>query len=292
MFLCRIVFAVLLLTGGRAWAITPNAPELALATLITTAGTQARPAMVYDPILNMVARARARDLAKRGYSSIPHVDPDGYGPNKAVQLAGYQLPGYYGTGLDSNYIESSALGQTTASAVFTYWLNSPGHKIHVLAQHPSYAAQTRYGVGYFYDSTSTYKHYWVFISAPPNLSAYPALEPYAEWLFDRYTPKKIDQSSDADDLDGDGIPRLMEFALGFDPAKKQTMTRPKLSADGQRLEWTLTLRSDLGTVRAEVKHCADLATWTTGGVSQGSGLFWCNATGSRDFMRLSVERAH
>lgn len=290
--ICRIFCLLLALLSARASGITANTQELALASLITTASGQQRPTMVYDPILNMVARARARDVAMRGYSSVPHVDPDGYGPNKAVQLAGYQLPAFYGTALGTNYIESSALGQATASAVMTTWLNSAGHKMHVLAQDPFYAAQTRYGVGYYYNSATTYKHHWVFLSAPPNLSAYTALEPYAEWLFGRYTPKQIDKAKDTDDADGDGIPLLMEFTLNFDPAKKQTMTRPKLSTDGQRLEWTLALRPDLGTVKAEVQRCANLTSWTTSGVTAGNGLYWISTGSAAGFLRLNVERVH
>ncbi len=285
-----LVAALVVLMAGRVSAIVPNAQEQALATLITSASAQGRSTMVYDPILNVVARAKARDLAKRRYFS--HVDPDGYGPNRAAQLAGFQLPAYWGTASDSNYIESLSAGRSSASQVYNDWLGSAGHKTHILAESDFYKAQTRYGVGYAYDANSPYKFYWAFISAPPNESVYTALEPYAEWLADRYTPKQIDGAKDADDADGDGIPLLMEFALNFDPTKKQTMTRPQLSTDGQRLEWSLALRTDLGTVKTEVRRCPNLTAWTKTGVTFSNGLYWIPATGAADFLRLSVERSH
>lgn len=273
-----------------ALAITPKAEEIAMANLIRTNAGQQRIQMIYDPILNMVARAKAKDLIARRY--VDHVDPDGYGPNKAAQLAGYVLPEFWGTANDSNYIESLTVGYTTAASAFANWMSSPGHKQHVLGEIGFYAGQTHYGVGYAYDANAPYRAYWVFVSAPPNLSSFTALEPYAEWLFDRYTPKQIDQGTDADDSDGDGIGRLMEFVLSFDPKTKNTLTRPVLSSDGQRLEWTLSIRPDLGTIQAEVRHCPSLRDWTTDGVHYSNGLYWVDITASTDFMRLEIERAH
>lgn len=142
--------------------------EAEIASYMKVEPGQRRPALIYDPILAQVARARAADMAARNYFS--HVNPDGIGPNYLVQQAGYVLPDWWGKALTSNYIESIAAGQTTSAATWSSWMGSSGHRTHLLATDAFYADQTRYGVGYFYSATSTYKHYWVVLTAPPSLS--------------------------------------------------------------------------------------------------------------------------
>ena len=51
--------------------------------------------------------------------------------------------------------ENIAAGQTTPSAVVTSWMNSSGHCNNIMS--PSFK---HLGVGYYYGSASTYKHYW------------------------------------------------------------------------------------------------------------------------------------
>ena len=84
----------LLLALPGAFAITPKGVELEIAEMAKNHASQRRSEMIYDPILNLVARAKALDLGKRRYDG--HVDPDGYGPNKAASLAGYGLPAWWG----------------------------------------------------------------------------------------------------------------------------------------------------------------------------------------------------
>ncbi|MCB9421504.1 MAG: hypothetical protein H6667_16995 [Ardenticatenaceae bacterium] len=143
-----------------------NPQELEIANFAIQHPDQGRPFMNCDPILAQVARERALDMGTRNYFS--HTNPDGYGPNYLVRQAGYVLPTWYGAANDANNIESIAAGYTTASAAWTGWLNSAGHRAHVLAEDPFWAAQTNYGIGYAYVPGSTYQHYWVFISAPPE----------------------------------------------------------------------------------------------------------------------------
>lgn len=59
------LLAILPVLAGNAVAITPNIEELAMAQLAVNHPGQQRPEMVYDPILHMVARAKALDLAGR-----------------------------------------------------------------------------------------------------------------------------------------------------------------------------------------------------------------------------------
>jgi hypothetical protein len=138
--------------------------EEALANLMVNDPGQQRNDPFCDPILAEVARARARDMATRGYFS--HTNPDGIGPNLLVREAGYALPDWYGDDQGSNNIESIGGGYDSAAANWQAWLNSPSHRTHVLGTQGFYADQRAYGVGYYFNPNSQYKHYWVVLSAP------------------------------------------------------------------------------------------------------------------------------
>jgi len=97
-----------------------------------------------------------------------HTNPDGFGPNYLVHQAGYVLPSYYGTEPDANNIESIAGGYPTAVATWQVWMGSPGHRAHLLGLTAFWVEQIEYGVGYAYDPTSPYRHYWVVITAKPG----------------------------------------------------------------------------------------------------------------------------
>jgi hypothetical protein len=151
-------------TGSAPEECALNAEETTLAGLVVGDPGQQRDNPVCDPVLAQVARARARDMALRGYLS--HTNPDGDGPNLLVREAGYRLPDWYGDKQNSNNIESIGGGHTSANAAFQGWLNSPAHRTHVLGTQSFYADQEAYGVGYYYNADSPLKHYWVFLSAP------------------------------------------------------------------------------------------------------------------------------
>ncbi len=145
-------------------ACTMNSEELTIVNNAINHAGQGRITMQCDPTLAQVARAKAQDMAERDYFG--HTDPDGVGPNYKVRTAGYLLPSWYGNAINSNNIESIAAGYTTPESVWTGWMNSAGHRQHILGQSSFYADQINYGVGYYYDPNSDYRHYWVFISAP------------------------------------------------------------------------------------------------------------------------------
>lgn len=284
----RWICLIILLETPPLPGITPNAVEMEIANLAINHPDQGRPTMVYDSTLNVVARAKALDLARRAYFA--HVDPDGYGPNKAVQLAGYGLPSWWGTGLDSNYIESIGGGYVSAQAAFDGWMGSAGHRRHVLAETDFYAGQTRYGVGYAELSGSPYRRYYVFITAPPNENGNTLLDPYIEWMFGHFTPKEIDTLGDASDIDGDGIGRLVEFVLQFDPRKSERMPAATLNVAARRLEWRLPVRPGLGSVTARIERSLDLRSWSAAGVQNSGGIFSIDTQARSGFMRLVVTR--
>jgi uncharacterized protein YkwD len=141
-----------------------NEQEAAVAALMESHPDQKRGTPVCDPILAQVARARARDMALRGYFS--HTNPDGIGPNLLVREAGYPLPDWYGDSQDANNIESIGGGYSTPEDVWQGWLDSSGHRVHVLGEQGFYADQESYGIGYYYNPDARFGYYWVFLSAP------------------------------------------------------------------------------------------------------------------------------
>ncbi|MEQ1854813.1 MAG: CAP domain-containing protein [Chthoniobacteraceae bacterium] len=143
-----------------------------MAQLLVGDPSQARPKaeMTMDPILTQVAQARAADLARRRYFS--HVNPDGHGPNHLVRAAGYELPTFWGTARKDNFIESIGAGYASAGDVWRMWMNSSGHRTHLLGRKSMYQEQTNYGIGYYADPSSPYRCYWVIITAPPEQRAF------------------------------------------------------------------------------------------------------------------------
>jgi uncharacterized protein YkwD len=127
---------------------------------------QGRPSLTCQPILAGVARARAEDLARRGYFS--HTNPEGLGPNYLVRQAGYILPAFYPTAPDANSIESLGAGAATPEAAWRNWMNSPPHRAHILGLQPFYAEQVELGIGHAFEPNSQYRHYWAVITARPG----------------------------------------------------------------------------------------------------------------------------
>lgn len=138
-----------------------------LAALLVGDRGQRRTGMTRNALLDSVARARARDMAARGYFS--HVDPDGLGANTLARRAGYALPATYDASPAAHNIESAAAGYPYASArnAWRGWMGSPAHRTHLLGLHPTFVQQTQFGVGYVYRPDSRKGHYWVVLIAPP-----------------------------------------------------------------------------------------------------------------------------
>ena len=145
-------------------ALSPEEQEIAL--YMVEHPNQERASLTCDPILAQVARERAEDMARRHYFG--HINPDGFGPNYLVRQAGYVLPTYYGTEPPAHNIESIAGGFPTAQAAWQCWMGSEPHREQLLGLSSFFADQVEYGVGYTYDPTSPYLHYWVVITAKPG----------------------------------------------------------------------------------------------------------------------------
>jgi Divergent InlB B-repeat domain/Cysteine-rich secretory protein family/Bacterial Ig domain len=145
--------------------VTLSPQEQGIANHLTSDPGQERPFLKLDPILTKVARAQAQDMADHGYFG--DTTPQGYGPDYLVQQAGYQLPAGWTNPVTLNYIESIAAGESSADATWNDWMNSSGHKEHLLGENAAYQQETSYGVGFVDAPGSKYTYYWVVITAPP-----------------------------------------------------------------------------------------------------------------------------
>ncbi|MFT7173757.1 MAG: hypothetical protein ACI9NQ_001982 [Paracoccaceae bacterium] len=137
-----------------------------MAALARGHSEQKRKSLVWDARLASVARARATDMGRRAYFN--HIDPDGFGPNHHITTSGYRLPIKWTAFAEANQVESILAGHASADTAFKRWMGSKKHVNHILALNPFYVNQTRVGIGHAYVPNSPYKHYWVFLSAPPE----------------------------------------------------------------------------------------------------------------------------
>lgn len=132
---------------------------------------QARNVMKLDPILCMVARKRAKEMARLGEFS--HIDRRGNGPNRRALKAGYQFPAYYERGKTSNNIESIVRTTGTYRYAIKTWKTSTGHKIHVFGLADFYRKQRFCGIGIYRARKGLRERYCVFLAAHPNQAKKP-----------------------------------------------------------------------------------------------------------------------
>jgi uncharacterized protein YkwD len=129
---------------------------------------QGRKGMEWNDTLAEAAKDRCISQAHLGWTG--HVGPSGKGPNWWVRvLWKYRLPDWYSHDDDANSIESCAHnGRGLPDEVWASWMNSPGHRTHVLGLNDFFAAQTQVGVGFYALPSSQKKFYWSIITAPPE----------------------------------------------------------------------------------------------------------------------------
>ena len=217
----RITPILLLVAMRTTWSASFEVlpAESLMADLVINHEAQERSELGYQELLNFVAREKAKDMAERAFFS--HIDPDGYGPNFAVHQAGYALD--FGSSPRANTIESIGArhqnrlkAERAAEIVFESWLESPGHRRHVLGEVDQFRNQTAYGVGYAFASEGPFgwsSHYFVFISANPDDDA--RVTPFVEWKFETMRLSEMDHP--LEDPDGDGRDFLWEYVLASDP---------------------------------------------------------------------------
>lgn len=102
-------------------------------------------ALAHNSLLRTAARGHSRDMATHDYVS--HTGLDGRSPSDRIGAAGYT--GAFPLG------ENIAAGQASPPSVVNGWMASAGHCANIM--NPAFRGV---GVGYAYDSASTYRHYW------------------------------------------------------------------------------------------------------------------------------------
>jgi uncharacterized protein YkwD len=142
-----------------------NAQESAILNAMRSDSRQMRAQLVCSPALRQAAYFHAQDMIARAYFGHVTPPPDSIGPNQMARNAGYTLPTFYGTSVTANYIESIAAGYATSASVWSGWMGSTAHQTHLLGLDPFYAEQIDVGIAYVYGAGSTYKHYWVVLTA-------------------------------------------------------------------------------------------------------------------------------
>lgn len=250
----------LFLVSSVVYALEPLPAETYMLDLIEAHEGQLRTAFTRNEVLLFAARKKAEDMAAREYFS--HQDPDGFGMNFTISMAGYGHS--YSTARSSNNIESIGVrhqnglsGQAAAEIVFNAWMESPGHRTHVLGTQDFFAKQTYVAVGYAFDPQGPHgwsSHYFSFISAPPDKDA--VLNPVTEWLFSTLTLPQMENG----DPDGDGVGNLLEHALQTDPLSKSPA--PKLNIQFVPESHSVQLNYPLqGEVHPSLKWAVYTAVW-------------------------------
>ena len=118
------------------------------------------PPLKYNSTLAQVAASHSRRMPFFNIIQDAHNDPVFGGPLKRTCIANYfdcdenykvnvSVSGTWANG------ENAAAGQATPAAVMGFWMNSDAHRANILNQ-----SFCEIGVGYFFNSTATYKHYW------------------------------------------------------------------------------------------------------------------------------------
>lgn len=140
-------------------------------------------------------------------------------------------------------------------------------------------------------ATGAFDNIGIFVALPP--------EGYEGWL----NGWGVDLGGDADDYDNDGVPNLVEYALGGSPINGEFDGKaPGLSVEGDTLNYIHAQRADDASLTYSLETCENLSVgnWTNIGysvegtaVTGGTFNYVTNAVlmdSSTKFIRLIVER--
>ncbi len=121
-----------------------NAARAQARTCGTTSYAATSP-LAYNALLEQAAQGHASDMAGKTYFS--HTSQDGRTFAQRISATGYAW---------RTIGENIAAGQSTPESVVSGWLQSPGHCANIM--NPAFK---ELGVGYAYNTSSSYRYYWV-----------------------------------------------------------------------------------------------------------------------------------
>lgn len=142
-----------------------------------------------------------------------------------------------------------------------------------------------------------------WLAAPAVERTFTITPSFASWLVDRFTPEEIANSSLTGpnaDYDRDGLPNLVEYALGLDPKVARNTGLPQVGRTATEWTFTYTRPESVTDVNYAVEVSTTLSAWSTSGVthtlvSTTGGVATWRATvptsiGANCFFRLRVTR--
>lgn len=143
--------------AGNSWLLCGNNFESrTLAELIVTSNQQQRKYLVCDPLLTQLAEEKALEMAE--HSMVSHTIS--IGANQRLKEGGFKLPRFYPL-FSANNVEAIQGGADSAEKSFQNFMNSLGHRRHLLGEHPFYQGQSHIGVAYVRSKHSAHLDYWV-----------------------------------------------------------------------------------------------------------------------------------
>lgn len=142
-----------------------------------------------------------------------------------------------------------------------------------------------------------------YLAATPVERTFTVTANFSSWLVDTFQPAEISNSALTGpnaDYDHDGIPNLVEYALGLDPKSASTSGLPLVAKTSTDWTFTYTRPAARADVAYVVEYSTNLTSWTDVGVTlspvtTGGATETWRATvpvsvGSNCFLRLKVTR--
>ncbi len=120
-----------------------------------------------------------------------------------------------------------------------------------------------------------------------------------QWRYGHFqTISNTGNAADTADVDADGLSNFAEYALGLDPTISDANRAPTATVNPATREIQMSYTRTRGDVSYALETSADLATWTTAGVNQGSAAIGSSVTASvpasgdpRRFVRLRMRQS-
>lgn len=116
-----------------------------------------RQPLAWNHSLAASAHFHSNEMATFNYFSHTS-EVTGIQPNQNARENGYPLPTSWPD--EANFIESIAAGTSTARDTLRLFINSEGHRNHLMGVGDFFGANREGGVGYAFNDSSRYRHYW------------------------------------------------------------------------------------------------------------------------------------